>query len=82
MRKITLAIASRGKVRNVIRASGTSSTSRITTTPTSVKVLEKRVITPSVTRLSSACTSFVIREISTPGLRRVKNPIDIACRWT
>ncbi len=54
---------------------------RIATTPPRVSTLENRVITPSVTRLSSACTSLVMREISTPGLRRVKNPIDIACRW-
>jgi hypothetical protein len=52
----------------------------MTTTPSSVSVLEIKVITPSVTRLSSACTSLVRREIRTPGLWRVKNPIDIACR--
>ncbi len=53
----------------------------ITTTPTRVSVLENIVTTPSVTSWLSASMSLVIREISTPGLRRVKNPIDIACRW-
>ena len=65
---------------NVTSASGTSRKSRISTTPTSVSVLENSVITPSVTSVSSACTSLVIREISTPGRRRVKKPIDIPCR--
>ena len=78
---MTLPIASSGKVRKVTSASWTSSASRIATTPSSVSVLENSVITPSVTRLSSAWTSLVSREISTPGLRRVKKPIDIACRW-
>jgi hypothetical protein len=41
-------------------------------------VLETSVTTPSVTRLSRASTSFVSREINTPGLLRVKKPIDIA----
>ena len=45
-------------------------------------MLWNRVTTPSVTSESSACTSLVIREISTPGLRRVKKPIDIFWRWT
>ena len=43
-------------------------------------MLEISVTTPSVTRVSSASTSFVSREISTPGLFRVKKPIDIAWR--
>ena len=53
----------------------------ITTTPTSVSVLEKSVTTPVLINWSSASTSFVIREISTPGRLRVKKPIDIFCRW-
>ena len=70
-RKITLPIASSGKVRNVISASWTSIVSRITTTPTSVSMLENSVTIPSVTSVSSACTSLVSREISTPGRLRV-----------
>ena len=80
IRKTTLPTASNGKVTNVTSASGKSRNSRITTTPTSVSVLETSVTTPSVTSVSSASTSFVSREISTPGLFRVKNPIDIPCR--
>ena len=38
--------------------------------PTSVSVDENSVTMPSVTSWSSACTSFVIREISTPALLR------------
>jgi hypothetical protein len=71
IRKITLARAIRGNVRKVISASGTSRSSRITTTPTSVKVLENRITIPSVTSWSSAWTSLVILEISTPGRFRV-----------
>ena len=77
IRKATLPIASSGKVTKVTRASCRSSSSRITTTPTRVSVLEIRVTTPSVTRVSSASTSFVSREISTPGRFLVKKPIDI-----
>ena len=76
-----LAIASSGKVRKVIRASLTSSRSRITITPTRVSVAENIVTTPLVTSWLSASTSLVIREISTPGLRRVKKPIDIDWMW-
>ena len=76
-----LATASSGKVRKVISASCTSSSSRITITPTSVSVAWKRVTMPSVTSWLSASMSLVIREISTPGRLRVKKPIDIACRW-
>jgi hypothetical protein len=68
-------------VRKVTSARGTSSASRIAITPSSVSVLENSVTIPSVTRLSRACTSFVNREINTPGLLRVKNPIDIPCTW-
>ena len=53
----------------------------MTTTPTRVRVLENIVTTPSVTSWFSASTSLVIREIRTPGLRRVKNPIDIDWMW-
>ena len=45
--------------------------SRITITPTSVSALETIVTMPSVTSVSSACTSLVIREIRTPGRLRV-----------
>ena len=53
----------------------------ITTTPTRVRTLENIVTTPLVTSWLSASMSLVMREISTPGLRRVKNPIDIAWMW-
>jgi hypothetical protein len=53
----------------------------MTTTPNRVRVLENIVTTPVVTSWFSASMSLVIREISTPGLRRVKNPIDIDWRW-
>ena len=49
--------------------------------PTSVSVLEKSVTTPSVTSWSSAAMSLVRREISTPVLLRLKNPIDWRWRW-
>jgi hypothetical protein len=48
----------------------------IATVPTSVSELEKSVTTPSVTSWSRAWMSFVMREISTPVLRRPKNAID------
>ena len=54
----------------------------MTTTPTRVRVLENIVTTPSVTSWLSASMSLVMRLIRTPGLRRVKKPIDIAWRWT
>ena len=60
-----------GKVRKVTSASWTSIASRITMTPTSVRTLETMVTMPSVTSVSSAWTSLVIREISTPGRLRV-----------
>ncbi len=44
-------------------------------------MLENIVTTPVVTSWLSASMSLVIREIRTPGLRRVKKPIDIDCRW-
>ena len=70
IRKITLPTSSTGKVRNVIRARPGSSTIRITAVPTSVSVAENRVAMPSVTSWSSACTSFVRREMITPALLR------------
>ena len=78
---MTLAIASSGKVRKVISASLTSSRSRITITPTRVSGAENSVTTPLVTSWLSASTSLVMREIRTPGLRRVKKPIDIDWMW-
>ena len=51
------------------------------TTPSRVSVLWNRVTIPVLISWSSASTSFVIREISTPGRLRVKKPIDIFCRW-
>jgi hypothetical protein len=57
-------------VRKVTSARLGSSTSRITAVPISVRVEEKSVWIPSVTSWSSACTSFVMREISTPVLLR------------
>ena len=59
-----------GKMRNVISASFTSSASRITIDPMSVSDAWKSVTTVSVTSESSASTSFVIREMSTPAGRR------------
>ena len=76
-----LAIASSGKVMKTTSARPTSSSSMITTTPIRVSRLENSVVTPVEISWSSASTSFVIREISTPGRLRVKNPIDIPCRW-
>ncbi len=52
-------------------------TSRITTVPTSVSVEPKSVTMPSVTSWSSACTSLVRREMSTPAWRREKKPTDM-----
>ena len=69
-RNATLATSRTGKVRNVISASSGSSTIRITAVPMSVSVAENSVEIPSVTSWSSACTSFVSREISTPALLR------------
>ena len=57
-------------MRNVISASPGSSSSRIAAVPTSVSVEEKSVAIPSVTSWSSACTSFVSREMITPALLR------------
>ena len=69
--KMMLPTASTGKVRKVISASWASIASRITITPTSVSTLETMVTIPSVTSVSRAWTSLVIREISTPGRLRV-----------
>jgi len=59
-----------GKTAKVTSARPGSSSTRITVIPSSVSVEEKSVTIPSVTSWSSACTSLVIREISTPVLRR------------
>ena len=62
--------ARKGNTQNVISASFKSSVSRITAVPTSVRPDWNSVTTESVTRLSSASTSLVMREISTPAGRR------------
>ncbi len=54
----------------VSSASRTSNQSRIAIEPISVSVAWKSVVTESVTIDSSASTSLVIREISTPAGRR------------
>ena len=55
---------------NVISASFASMASRIAAVPISVSDAENSVTIPSVTSWSSACTSLVMREISTPALLR------------
>ena len=70
MRNSTLPARSSGKVRKVTSARPGSSRIRITAMPISVSVEEKSVCMPSVTSWSSACTSLVRREISTPALFR------------
>ena len=64
------AIPSTGKIRNVSSASCASSQTRIAAVPTSVSVEPNSVTTPSVTSWSSACTSFVSREMIAPAWRR------------
>ena len=59
-----------GSTRKVSSASLTSSSSRITAVPMSVSDDWNSVTTPSVTSWSSACTSLVMREMSTPARRR------------
>ena len=59
-----------GKIRKVISASCTSRESRIPTVPISVSAALNSVTTESVTSESSASTSLVMREISTPAGRR------------
>ena len=59
-----------GKIRNVISASFTSNASRMTIEPISVSDAWNSVTTLSVTSESSASTSLVMREISTPAGRR------------
>ena len=61
--------ATNGTTQNVSRASFTSRNSRTATAPTSVRPAWNSVTTESVTRLSSASTSLVMREISTPAGR-------------
>ena len=63
IRKASDAIPSTGKMRNVSRASSASSTMRMTAVPMSVSVEPNSVTTPSLTSWSSACTSFVSREM-------------------
>ena len=82
MRNHTLPIASSGKLRKVTSASRASSANRIAAVPISVSDDENSVTTPSVTSWSSASTSFVIREISTPALLRSWKPIDRCIRWS
>ena len=65
-RKTNDASPTTGMIRNVSSASCTSSRSRITIVPSSVSVEVKSVTTESVTSESSAWTSFVMREMSTP----------------
>ncbi len=74
-----LAASSGNVATNTTSASSTSSNNRMMTVPTSVRLAENSVTIPSVTSWSSACTSFVRREIRTPVLRRLKKPID--WRW-
>ena len=59
----------KGNTPNVISASFGSSVIRITIVPSSVRPDWNSVTTESVTRLSSASTSLVMREISTPAGR-------------
>ena len=59
-----------GKIANVSSASFASSTTRITIVPNSVSVALTSVITVSVTSESSASTSLVIRDSSTPARLR------------
>ena len=69
MRKAMLLAATSGNTRNETSASLRSSRQRITIVPTSVSVDWKSVTTLSVTSWSSASTSLVIREMSTPAGR-------------
>ena len=61
--------AMKGMMQNVISARVGSRYSRTTTAPSSVRADWKSVTTESVTRLSRASTSLVMREISTPAGR-------------
>ena len=70
IRNTNEAIPSTGKIRKVSSASCASSQTRITAVPTSVSVEPNSVTTPSVTSWSSACTSFVSREMIAPAWRR------------
>ena len=79
-RKMNEASATTGMMRNVSSASCTSRSSRITIVPTSVSVEVNSVTTESVTSESSACTSFVMREMSTPVWRVSKKPTGCVCR--
>ena len=59
----------KGKMQKVSSARRRSSVSRITIVPSSINPAWKSVTTESVTRLSSASTSLVMREIRTPAER-------------
>jgi hypothetical protein len=65
-----VATAISGKTASVARASSQSSTKRMTTVPTRMRVFWKRLVTPSVTSWSSASTSFVRRLMMTPARLR------------
>ena len=64
-----LAPTTKGTTQNVSSASAGSRYSSTATAPISVSPAWNRVTTESVTRLSSASTSLVMREISTPAGR-------------
>ena len=64
------AIPSTGKISSVSSASSASSQNRIAAVPISVSVEPNSVTTPSETSWSSACTSFVSREMIAPAERR------------
>ena len=70
IRKANDAIAITGKISSVSSASCTSNAKRIAIVPMSVSDAWNSVTTLSVTSESSASTSLVIREISTPAGRR------------
>ena len=70
IRKTNDAIPSTGNTRKVSSASCASRTNRIAAVPISVSDEPNSVTTPSVTSWSSACTSLVSREMSTPAWRR------------
>ncbi len=70
IRNATEPTPSTGKTRNVSSASCQSSTMRITAVPISVSDAPNSVTIPSETSWSSACTSFVRREMITPAWRR------------
>ena len=70
IRKTSEPIPSTGKIRKQSSASCQSSKTRIAAVPMSVSDEPNSVTTPSETSWSSACTSLVMREMSTPAWRR------------